>query len=414
MAPTSVTSDTPTDLTLPDGTKVFIHFQPIVSARQKSIVGVEALSRGQSDADAVVPPHELFAATKEAATLDAIQVACHEQAIRAFGPLVAQQPDLMLFLNLGMSNTESALDVASRLLGSVCAAGLTPANIAIELLEAEIADQRELRLLVDELRHSGFLIVLDDVGAGHSNLDRVSLIRPDILKIDRSLVSKVDRDFHKQGTLKSLVDLSRKTGALVIAEGVETEAEAIVCLELGADLLQGYFVGHPQDAGAIDVAKIVDNIEEVARRFKRYMIGKINTRKLEHRRFNVIVNEMLCDLSDAAPGDFERILSGSIERYPNVECVYVLDQGGMQVTSTVCHPGIARRQDGIIFKPAPMGADHSLKEYYYILLDVELHKYTTEPYVSLATGNVTRTISTYFRDERNTTMFVLCVDVLCE
>jgi hypothetical protein len=64
-----------------------------------------------------------------------------------------------------------------------------------------------------------------------------------------------------------------------------------------------------------------------------------------------------------------------------------------------------------MFYPAPKGADHSLKEYYYILMDVELQKFTTDPYVSLATGNVCRTLSTAFRDASNNRMYILCIDV---
>jgi hypothetical protein len=66
-----------------------------------------------------------------------------------------------------------------------------------------------------------------------------------------------------------------------------------------------------------------------------------------------------------------------------------------------------------MFHPARRGADHSLKEYYYILLGVELQQYTTEPYVSLASGSISRTISTSFRDARNR-LFVLCIDVVRE
>ena len=67
-----------------------------------------------------------------------------------------------------------------------------------------------------------------------------------------------------------------------------------------------------------------------------------------------------------------------------------------------------------MFRPARQGADHSLKEFYYMLLDVELQKYTTDPYVSLASGHVCRTISTCFRDAGNSKMYILCIDVVAE
>jgi hypothetical protein len=91
----------------------------------------------------------------------------------------------------------------------------------------------------------------------------------------------------------------------------------------------------------------------------------------------------------------------------------VLNEDGIQATETIRNPRPPRREPGIMFHPARRGADHSLKEYYYILLGVELQQYTTEPYVSLASGSISRTISTSFRDARNR-LFVLCIDVVRE
>jgi hypothetical protein len=144
------------------------------------------------------------------------------------------------------------------------------------------------------------------------------------------------------------------------------------------------------------------------------MTSRINARKLQHRRFNIILNEVLCELAKCSADDFDDVLRTTISQYDNVECVYVMDEGGTQVSTTICNHRVPRRTKGIMFRPAPKGADHSLKEYYYVLLDVELQKYTTEPYVSLASGNLCRTISTCFRDSHNNKMFILCIDVLCE
>ena len=123
---------------------------------------------------------------------------------------------------------------------------------------------------------------------------------------------------------------------------------------------------------------------------------------------------MLCELSKCDHGDFDDVLRTTVSQYDNVECVYVMDESGAQITTTVCNHRVPQRNKGVIFRPAPKGADHSLKEYYYVLLDVELNKYTTDPYVSLATGNLCRTISTCFRDAHNNKMYILCIDVLCD
>jgi len=141
------------------------------------------------------------------------------------------------------------------------------------------------------------------------------------------------------------------------------------------------------------------------------MVGEINERKRQHRRFNVIQNGILCDLTNANAAEFDEILRHMIDDFPKVECVYVLDEAGTQVTDTICNFAVTQRPGGAMFRPARRGTDHSLKEYYYVLMDVELQKYTTDPYVSLASGNLCRTISTCFRDAANNRLYILCVDV---
>ena len=388
------------------------HFQPIFSVRQKSIVGLEALSRGTGANGRLIAPYELFKMAAAEGLDAALEVLCRKTAVRSFAELASRPDELLLFLNLDLAVADDHAALPAALAALVRGAGLLPRNVAVEFLEARLEDVGRFGALADALRERGFLLVLDDVGAGHSNLDRIPLFRPDVIKIDRGLISGVGDDFYKQETLKSLVSLSRRIGALVIAEGIETEAEAIVALELGADLLQGFFLSRPQPATAFDDGvRVARGIERLAHRFKNHMVGTINERKRQHRRFNVIQNGILCDLTNAQASEFDEILAHLIDDFPKVECVYVLYDAGVQVTETICNATVAQRAGAAMFRPARKGTDHSLKEYYYVLIDVELQKYTTEPYVSLASGNLCRTISTCFRDAANNRLYVLCVDV---
>jgi len=395
-----------------DTEAIATHFQPIFSLRQKSVVGMEALVRGRSPSGRLIAPHDLFsmaAAEHLSAELEAL---CRKTAVESFAGLASKPDELLLFLNLDIGITDDHQDLPAALERLVRGANVLPRNVAVEFLEARLEDVGRFGALGDALRARGFLVVLDDVGAGHSNLDRIPLFRPDVIKIDRSLISGVREDFYKQETLKSLVNLSRRIGALVVAEGIETEAEAFVALELGADLLQGYFLSRPQPATVFDDGvRVASGIEKLAQRFKSHMVGEINERKRQHRRFNVIQNGILCDLTNAKATDFDDILRNLIEDFPKVECVYVLDDAGIQVTETICNATITHRPGTAMFRPARRGTDHSLKEYYYVLIDVELQKYTTDPYVSLASGKLCRTISTCFRDAANNRLYVLCVDV---
>jgi EAL domain-containing protein (putative c-di-GMP-specific phosphodiesterase class I) len=400
-----------------DRDAIVTYFQPILSARQRSTLGVEALARAPLASGYVMGAPELFARAADEGLVAELERRCCEKAIARFARLPHRRDEQVLFVNLGAWVVANQLSVVDDLTRHVRRVGLSPRQVAIEILEDKAEDVNHLGRLVQRFREEGFLVVLDDVGAGHSNLDRVPLLKPDILKVDRSLVANIDADFHKQETIKSLVGLSRRIGALVIAEGMETEREAIVALELGADLLQGYLLGEP----VADPSVLLDGsgsaragIHDLAAAFKAHMVLKINQRKLQHRRYNILLNEILCHLANGEVEHFDGLLRATVGAYPTVECVYVLDGAGIQLTETIWNPSVKRREDGAIFKPAPKGTDHSLKEYYYILLDVELQKYTTEPYVSFASGNISRTISTYFRDAANNTLYVLCIDVLAQ
>ena len=399
---------------LVEARRVTTHFQPIFSVRRKSVVGVEALSRGVGPAGDLIAPYTLFKMAEAEGIAGAVETLCRESAVRSFTRLAARPPELLLFLNLDLTGMSTPLALATELEAMIRASRLRPHNVGVEFLESRLDDVRRFGELAQALRQRGFLVVLDDVGAGHSNLDRIPLFRPDVIKIDRSLITGVDGDFYKQETLKSLVSLSRRIGALVVAVGIETEAEAVTALELGADLLQGFYLGRPRAASAFDeggLERAAACVEPLAQSFRSRMVGQIQARKTEYRRFNIILSRILTDLTAAPRTQFDAILGRLIDDDPKVDCLFVLDDAGVQVTETVRPAGTIERPGGAMFRPAPKGTDHSLKEYFYVLVDVELQKYTTDPYVSLASGELCRTISTCFRDTADGRTYVLCVDV---
>jgi len=399
---------------LVDAKGITSHFQPIVSVRQPGVVGMEALARGVAGGGTLLPPSALFKMAEAERLGREVEDLCRWSAVRRFAELRHCSDDTLLFLNLDLASSPGHDNLPGELEALVRTHGLKPRNVAVEFLEARLDDIARFGTLATALRKRGFLVVMDDVGAGHSNLDRIPLFRPDVIKIDRSLVTGVEADFYKQETFKSLVSLSRRIGALVVAEGIETEAEAIAALELGADLLQGYFLCRPQDASAFDevgIARPTHKAAGLAHAFKSHMLGGINERKLHHRRLSGILSRIIAQLAGVEAERFDAILDRIVGEDPKVECCYVLDDAGVQVTETVCNVALERRSSGAMFRPAPRGTDHSLKEYFYVLIEVEMQKYTTDPYVSLASGSLCRTISTRFRSAGSDRSYVLCVDV---
>jgi EAL domain-containing protein (putative c-di-GMP-specific phosphodiesterase class I) len=386
------------------------YFQPICSVKAQSVLGVEALARGLDDAGELIAPAHLFALAAERCAARQCEMACRHGAIATFAATFAGASPLLLFMNLNLLASSGADDV-EQLLAEASRWSVPPQSIVVEVLESRFDDSRRLADTLCRFRERGFLVALDDVGAGHSNLDRIPLIRPDILKVDRDLVRHLDWDYYKQGVFRSLAYLARRIGALVVAEGVETEAEAITALELGADLLQGYYLSRPAPPESSLLHRAEYALQALARRFKRHMVEKTSRRRHAHRQYNVLVETVLCNLTCSPSADFGAVLRHAARKFGAIECAYVLDETGIQVTETACRSGGAAERNSGMFQPAPAGADHSLKEYYYMLLDAELPRYTTDPYVSLATGNLCQTISTCFRDGFTNRLYVLCIDI---
>jgi EAL domain-containing protein (putative c-di-GMP-specific phosphodiesterase class I) len=166
---------------LVDAKAITTHFQPIFSVPQRAVVGMEALARGRGADGGLIPPATLFKMAEAERLSGAVEDLCRWSAIRRFAELSHRPTDLLLFLNLDLVASPSPEALLTDLESLVRGAGIKPRNVAVEFLEARLDDVGRFAALAAALRRRGFLVVLDDVGAGHSNLDRIPLFRPDII-----------------------------------------------------------------------------------------------------------------------------------------------------------------------------------------------------------------------------------------
>lgn len=387
---------------------ILTHFQPLVSIKNRAVIGLEALSRGVLEgANLAVPPGVLFqlaTTQKERLALDRL---CRKKAVQRFAPLYQAKRDLLLSMNLDTRVLYRAIVGSGHLLNSVRDMGVNPNNVIIEILESNVKDESALAEFISAYRGHGFLIALDDIGAGHSNLDRISTIKPDIIKIDKGLIRDIDREHHKYEIAKSLVRLAGNVGAMAVAEGVETQAEVLTLMELGVDIFQGFYFCKPREFDAPRFT-FLPRVRKTAETFKAYMVEKINAKKLQHKLYDIVLENTIAQLVCCEPDCFDRRLAEAVSAHQDLECLYILDEYGIQVSSSVCNPEKISETKRFIYHPAPRGADHSLKEY-YLPLSAGLKKYTSEPYISLASGNLCTTIASTFECQGQT--FILCVDM---
>ncbi|MDR3585772.1 MAG: EAL domain-containing protein [Desulfosporosinus sp.] len=389
--------------------KLIVHFQPVVSVSRKMVSGLEGLIRGINTAtNQIISPITLFeVAHKEGLTLELDRV-CRDKVIEAFSYIYHQNNDKLLFLNLDASILDR-VEGSNYLTNQVKTYNINPRNIVIEINETKVHNNAALKRFTDTYRKCGFMVALDDVGTGFSNMDRILLVKPNIIKIDISLVRNIENDYYKQGVFKSLVNLSNKIGALIIAEGVETEEEAIQILRLGGHMIQGYFFSKPQEIYNESDLFINNKIEKLSKSFNQYMNKQIRKEREKNKQLNLMVNNLIKELVKVSHQEFDNKLMEIIWANKIIECAYVLDEYGVQLSNTIRFYDKNEVKENLIFYSARIGTDHSMEKYYYPLIGANLNKYITEPYISLATGNLCITVSKIFTNIDNK-KYILCVD----
>ncbi|SAK58778.1 diguanylate phosphodiesterase [Caballeronia hypogeia] len=224
-----------------DGITLRTHLQPIYSLPHQREVGYEALLRGVAGDGALVGPFDLFGRAIVAGRLTELDRMSHVTHLRNAAPLL---PDAhWLFLNISPA-TFTDPGYAARLATATRAAGLAPERLVIEVLESGGTDVEEISRATHAFRAQGFLVAVDDFGAGHSNIDRLLTLRPDIVKLDRSLV-RAKSAHMRDALMPKLVDLLHESGMFVVAEGIETKEDLMLAARSNVDFVQGYLFGLP-------------------------------------------------------------------------------------------------------------------------------------------------------------------------
>jgi EAL domain-containing protein (putative c-di-GMP-specific phosphodiesterase class I) len=145
------------------------------------------------------------------------------------------------------ANTFLTINVEPESLLDDAVMGLLRSHSPLDGLVVEVTEHRELgddpRVMasLEQLRALGALIAVDDAGAGYSGLQQILTMRPQILKLDRALITNIDTDETKAALVEMLGVFANRIDAWVLAEGIETESEARRCASLGVPLAQGWF-----------------------------------------------------------------------------------------------------------------------------------------------------------------------------
>jgi EAL domain-containing protein (putative c-di-GMP-specific phosphodiesterase class I) len=219
------------------------YFQPIVDLASGEAWGREALMRGKMGA-LDLRGVELVAAAEAHEALFSFDARARAAALEA--GVSALQPDEVLSLNM---DPRAVMDVQSSLRSTwpiIERLGTEPSRVCLEFVNAETCtDQELLAALIEAHRERGALIALDNVKGGFDSLSAIERLRPDIIKIDFSLIIGLADNPGRQRIAGVICSVAREAGCRVVASGVETVADYEAVQVLGADLGQGFYFGQP-------------------------------------------------------------------------------------------------------------------------------------------------------------------------
>ncbi|MBZ0331755.1 EAL domain-containing protein [Halomonas sp. ANAO-440] len=219
-------------------------FQPIVDLASARVTTHEALVRGPAGESAYsilsqVTPELLYR----------FDQACRVRAIEIASQLGMSEDLSINFLPNAVYEPSACIQATLAIAAKV---GWPTDRLVFEITETEkVRSQEHLRGIIEAYRSMGFATALDDFGNGFANLDLLTDLRPDRLKIDRVLVDGCDSDPRRQAILRAIVGLGSELGISLIAEGVETREEALWLGRNGLTHQQGFYYARPSLASLV-------------------------------------------------------------------------------------------------------------------------------------------------------------------
>lgn len=215
-------------------------YQPIIRVDQHKVVGYEALAR--FSAEPVRSPDQWFNEAAEVGLQEELELAVIKKALQGLAHL---PEDTYLSLNV---SPETLLK------GSVASVleGYPFERLMLEVTEhVSVTDYSLIATVLVPMRQRGLRLAVDDAGAGFASFRHILKLQPDVIKLDVSLIRRIDTDTGCRAFTAAIVRFAEETGSQVVAEGVETDAELNALRKLKVNKAQGYLLGRPTPIEAL-------------------------------------------------------------------------------------------------------------------------------------------------------------------
>ncbi len=385
-------------------------FQRIFSASHQRGVGFEAFIRAKNKKGKLISAKDIFAratSKEDFVQLDRMRLLLHAKNFAAAGI-----DDRWLFVNIHAKPMLGRQDPDVAFLKKVLDhTGVPPHQVIVALREHQGNYETVLAKTIAGIQEMGSLVLFDDFGGEHANLDRLWQLKPDIVKLDRDFLENSFQDPRAKRMLYKLISLIHASGSLVLIEKIETEEESFVAMRLHADFLQGRFWGDLSDRPIRrpdDVHdEFDDNFQTIRKRCEVDFHDEERSHNMEMANFT---SEFMDCAWAIADGTSIAKAAKKLVAMKRVERVYLLNNKGIQISPNIF----------------PKGRDFFLDQRYKPMADTEGATWTrrtpfqdamrkpgvvqlSQPYRSNISLNVCTTLSvTVNKGDEN---FVLCCDL---
>ena len=227
-----------------------VFFQPIIRLEDQSIAGFEVLSRWNHPKQGAIPPSEFIPIAEQSGLINDLGMYVLTTGAKQLGrwqnEIKTEKP---LFISVNISSRQLLRqDLINDVKAVLLRTSLQPGTLKLELTESLVMSNPEYSAKVlERLRDLGAGLSLDDFGTGHSSLSYLQRFPFDTIKIDQSFV-KPNSSAARSVLLRTIVAMGRDLGMSVVAEGAESEADAMELFHLGCEFAQGFYFGEPMAA----------------------------------------------------------------------------------------------------------------------------------------------------------------------